>query len=283
MNDLGVSVAYYGYRYYDPVTGRWPSRDPIEEEGGLNLYGYVENDSLNYIDSLGLNITPRDAEYSFELDNVRQTAKAFFKDEFDPKNCELKIQIPLRFEASYPTGTPKSVEQANKESLDKIRELLKKGSLQESFKKGVKNTWDDKFKLCCECDDCPEGIVVRVEIIEQKSGAYPLYVYNNKGMFSSQDAWNISDGIENVAAHEIGHFLGNIDEYGSVKNVKWESGKGEYKGAKGKDYGKAKQANGNIMNNSKGDALPIHMWYVAERANRHGGVDKCRVIKKEES
>jgi integrase/recombinase XerD len=33
----GMQVAYYGYRYFDPVTGRWPSRDPIEEEGGVNL------------------------------------------------------------------------------------------------------------------------------------------------------------------------------------------------------------------------------------------------------
>lgn len=30
-------VRYYGYRYYDPVTGRWPSRDPIEEEANLLL------------------------------------------------------------------------------------------------------------------------------------------------------------------------------------------------------------------------------------------------------
>jgi RHS repeat-associated protein len=44
---------YYGYRYYDPLTGRWPSRDPIEEEGGINLYGFVENSSINYIDYLG--------------------------------------------------------------------------------------------------------------------------------------------------------------------------------------------------------------------------------------
>jgi len=28
---FSVRVAYYGYRYYDPVTGRWPSRDPIHE------------------------------------------------------------------------------------------------------------------------------------------------------------------------------------------------------------------------------------------------------------
>jgi RHS repeat-associated protein len=45
---------YYGYRYYDPVTGRWPSRDPIEEEGGINLYGFVENDGLHKFDSLGM-------------------------------------------------------------------------------------------------------------------------------------------------------------------------------------------------------------------------------------
>lgn len=35
------------------MTGRWPSRDPIEEEGGLNLYGFVWNNSIIYIDILG--------------------------------------------------------------------------------------------------------------------------------------------------------------------------------------------------------------------------------------
>ena len=47
-------VAYYGYRYYDPKTGRWPSRDPIEEEGGVNLYGFVGNDGVTSYDILGL-------------------------------------------------------------------------------------------------------------------------------------------------------------------------------------------------------------------------------------
>ena len=45
---------YYGYRYYDPQTGRWPSRDPIGEEGGVNLYKFVGNDGLNNNDMLGL-------------------------------------------------------------------------------------------------------------------------------------------------------------------------------------------------------------------------------------
>jgi RHS repeat-associated protein len=51
---LTPHVAYYGYRYYMPETGRWLSRDPIGENGGLNLYGYVENDGVNRWDYLGL-------------------------------------------------------------------------------------------------------------------------------------------------------------------------------------------------------------------------------------
>jgi integrase/recombinase XerD len=47
-------LADYGYRYYDPVTGRWPSRDPIGERGGVNLYGFVGNDGTNEWDQLGL-------------------------------------------------------------------------------------------------------------------------------------------------------------------------------------------------------------------------------------
>jgi RHS repeat-associated protein len=44
----------FGYRFYDPATQRWLNRDPIGEEGGVNLYGYVENDPINFIDPLGL-------------------------------------------------------------------------------------------------------------------------------------------------------------------------------------------------------------------------------------
>ena len=46
-------VSYYGFRYYDAETGRWPSRDPIGERGGLNLYGMVGNDAVNDWDFLG--------------------------------------------------------------------------------------------------------------------------------------------------------------------------------------------------------------------------------------
>ena len=64
----GPDWYYYGFRYYDPVTGRWPSRDPLGEYGGLNLYVIVGNNSLNDWDYLGLHCrdcqTEKDACYT---------------------------------------------------------------------------------------------------------------------------------------------------------------------------------------------------------------------------
>ena len=42
------------YRAYDANLGRWLSRDPIGEDGGIDLYGYVGNNPINLIDLLGL-------------------------------------------------------------------------------------------------------------------------------------------------------------------------------------------------------------------------------------
>jgi len=52
----GSRTALSGHRYYNPGTGRWPSRDPIEERGGLNLYGMVGNNAVDKSDRLGLEI-----------------------------------------------------------------------------------------------------------------------------------------------------------------------------------------------------------------------------------
>jgi len=49
-----TDLVLYEYRVYKPSIGRWANRDPIEEEGGLNLYAYVGNDPVNEFDPLGL-------------------------------------------------------------------------------------------------------------------------------------------------------------------------------------------------------------------------------------
>jgi RHS repeat-associated protein len=54
-DDDESDLLYYGYRYYKASTGTWFSRDPIEESGGNNLYGFVTNNPVQYADVLGLN------------------------------------------------------------------------------------------------------------------------------------------------------------------------------------------------------------------------------------
>ncbi|MBP3303141.1 MAG: RHS repeat-associated core domain-containing protein, partial [Opitutales bacterium] len=52
--DSELDLVYYNYRHYSPSLGRFLSRDPIAEQGGLNLYAFVGNDSYILSDNLGL-------------------------------------------------------------------------------------------------------------------------------------------------------------------------------------------------------------------------------------
>jgi RHS repeat-associated protein len=52
--DSDTGLIYYGYRFYNPSIERWMNRDPLGEAGGINLYGFVGNDPVNWIDPDGL-------------------------------------------------------------------------------------------------------------------------------------------------------------------------------------------------------------------------------------
>ena len=52
--DYIMGLYYYGYRWYSPVTGRWISRDPITEEGGIHIYSLLNNSPISTTDHLGL-------------------------------------------------------------------------------------------------------------------------------------------------------------------------------------------------------------------------------------
>ena len=94
---------YYGFRYYDPQTGRWPSRDPIEEEGGVNLYGFVANSGIGKWDYIGREegrLTPRS---TFKVTGgprkgtVAESGRAHwqrrrFEFEYDSEKKKIKIK-----------------------------------------------------------------------------------------------------------------------------------------------------------------------------------------------
>jgi RHS repeat-associated protein len=56
--DEEPNLYYYGARSYNPELGRWPSRDPIGERGGVNVYAFVANEPIAAIDPLGRSSYP---------------------------------------------------------------------------------------------------------------------------------------------------------------------------------------------------------------------------------
>ena len=46
----------YVFGFYNPSIGRWQTPDPIEEEGGKNLYTFCGNNAIGHYDPLGRNI-----------------------------------------------------------------------------------------------------------------------------------------------------------------------------------------------------------------------------------
>jgi RHS repeat-associated protein len=105
----GMGVTYYGYRWMDPVTGRWPSRDPIAERGGKNLYGFVGNSGINHLDYLGkfrkscclksltidhLGTSIKTLQHKFSIEAIFEPKGTKIGDVCcDPKRCKTKQEI----------------------------------------------------------------------------------------------------------------------------------------------------------------------------------------------
>lgn len=56
--DDATGLGYWGFRWYDPVMGRWISRDPLQNADGPNEIAKLMNDDVNRIDRLGLTSMP---------------------------------------------------------------------------------------------------------------------------------------------------------------------------------------------------------------------------------
>ena len=55
LHDQETNLVRFGLRDYDSDTGRWTAKDPILFAGGdVDLYGYVLNDPVNFVDPSGL-------------------------------------------------------------------------------------------------------------------------------------------------------------------------------------------------------------------------------------
>lgn len=268
-----TGLYYYGYRYYDPNLGRWISRDPIGERGGLNLYGFVNNDGICNIDILGLQIDKK-----FEQGNGK-IGFTYFDIKKNDETCTITLEILINFKWDLPfsTGLVNNILKDNKlgrEWVNNHRENQKKfDEEREDFyikvNEAVTQKWNN-FRLCCEKCKCEDGYEINVIIIDSEKGKRVKVFRQNlvRDLYrSNQLEWNLDDrgSVGEIAVHEIGHFLGNHDEYnGTYKEEERDKGQG--------DLGKTQ----NIMNDPNKNVEAKHFYELPQNIN----MTNCRVIPK---
>ena len=109
--DSELDLVYYNFRHYSPALGRFLSRDPIAEQGGLNLYAFVRNNPNAFFDEVGTRgksgrpkpkplypgrvgrpITPEQQEPPF-WGSLIEAVEDIFSGEFSQKRKELEAAI----------------------------------------------------------------------------------------------------------------------------------------------------------------------------------------------
>ena len=75
--DTDTKLTHFGAREYDAELGRWTSSDPISFAGGdANLYGYVVQDPVNFVDPSGLSGLNWDYPFRNELAGMSDAARS---------------------------------------------------------------------------------------------------------------------------------------------------------------------------------------------------------------
>lgn len=171
-------LVYYGRRYYNSAQGRFLGRDPIKEKGGLNLYGFCGNDSVNRWDYLGMY-----ADVMVDGDNVT-------------------ITVPLYFEGNA----------TQKQKDDFVKNITDMWTT----KAGSYNVVTKVTVLSERPTDSLAYNTVNVLEGDGRSNVPKNLVVETNLDLPSTINWYANDkkyGTENLAAHEIGHVLGLDDQY----------------------------------------------------------------------
>ena len=90
--DQDTKLTRFGARDYDAETGRWTSKDPVRFNGGdTNLFGYVLNDPVKFIDQLGLDATLSVFVSPSDIEKYNQKVIDITLDKF-PKLPDIRIE-----------------------------------------------------------------------------------------------------------------------------------------------------------------------------------------------
>ena len=114
--------------------------------------------------------------------------------------------------------------------------------------------WSNRFKDCATLGCATNGYPILLALVYVSSGEH--YVLNLASQRTTDMLhWGLIDGDQ---AHEVGHMLGNKEEYFTVD---------------GADYGPGRQPTGNIMNNPDNPPVAAHYWLIQHTVDTLLGIN----------
>jgi RHS repeat-associated protein len=153
-------LLYYGYRYYSASTGRWINRDPIEEEGSVNIYCFASNDPNDLYDLLGLldfKYLPEktgDDQYITTHPGIQAYTRPTTWDEQHSltscgNNCwkYTKIQLVVRIQITYAKGV-KGSDKVPGKSLTVSDHEHEHGELYRQAAQAIEDKLKELFAKC---------------------------------------------------------------------------------------------------------------------------------------
>lgn len=138
--DDEVGLIDYNDRYDHPFNGKWISRDPLGEVFGANDYAYVENQTIESTDFLGLIIdTVWDVgNMIWDAGNIVTGAVTGNTDLMAEGAVDLALDTAAAIVPGVPAGASKVARASSKAARASKRSQKGKGSLTKT-KKGVYN------------------------------------------------------------------------------------------------------------------------------------------------
>ena len=159
--DDALGLVYYNYRHYNPMVGRWIGRDPIEEDGGLNLYLHCSNLAVLLYDYVGLKF---DAVRCFALRMRIQNLSDSLKNELAKYDPVLDGKGGFQFKHGQREGVTKPGGH-----YEKIQDL----------QRGLKNNLKQWKDTCSDGPDSCPPIAYPTWADQLANQQIPTPVYNN--------------------------------------------------------------------------------------------------------
>jgi RHS repeat-associated protein len=168
-----VLVTVYGFRYYDAETGRWPNRDPIAEQGGLNLYAMVGNDLINELDFLGMITVDQLIEVFSELEAARLSCK-------DNHDIDLDKEFNKQYDKFIDANRDfKKAFKKTKKNYDSVKNLTQNvtGSVSKfiAVREILEDAYEFKFQGASSLAEWNEKVKIPIDDAFKKVDAFVTF------------------------------------------------------------------------------------------------------------